>query len=221
MKNVPCYIKFKNEHFKIIDFLNLKSQDYDKVEQIIFHDLSSKDIELYSPNLYNLINLEKISVNDNMQTEFSNKIANLKKLKNICSNNFSNFYPLHTSKLYEYENNAMITNYKKNMVLNKKITNLNIFIGHIDNLNNIANLDVVFFLNNLDNKIEYLQINMSDYNILEYIYTLPFSLKKFDVSIVNFYETPNKYDTEYINKTKEFMNKIKIPFGCISELNFY
>jgi hypothetical protein len=211
-----CYIQLKNEKTKMMKFSELKKEDYDKVIKVIFHELTSEQLELYVSDVYCLTNLERLETSDSkMKPEYPNKLGNFIHLHTLSINHFSNFSPLFISKCYQCNNKAIITNYHPDIVVNSDIEYLNIFVNYIDDNTNINEHNMTKLLNNLHIGLKYLQINIIDFEILKFICNLPITLETFNVIIT---ETTKDilYESKeyYIKDAYKTIDNIKIPLNC-------
>ena len=206
-----CHITFNNQEAKTCDFQDLEPEQFDKVIGVAFPKLCSAELEIHTPNVYNLINLEKLETADSIRItpQYSNKLGNLIHLNTIKKNS----YAMHRhiiSKYYQFEKSALITNYNPKMIISADILYLNIFVGHIIK-QVISEYPIIQLLNNLHLGLKYLQINIYETDIFEFITNLPITLEIFNINIEN---SKNIEDNDLL------LNKIKLPFNCKINLKF-
>lgn len=216
---LKCYIDYQDGTKDIINIDKVKKEDYAKVIKLRFWRLKSYQLETEAPQVYEMENLGHLETPDTEgDAGYSDKLGNLINLHTIkvghigtCNNN--------NSKCYTYKNRGLIKNYQTDTYISAEIEYLNLFLGWFSDDYN-CDEKIITLLNNLHNGLKYLQINISDFDILKYINNLPITLETLKIVITH---CPNMIflegdldggEEKYYKEANYAMDQIKTPFGC-------
>lgn len=183
--------------------------DYDKIIAVDSnYELNNESIEIETICKFtNLIRLD-INISSN---KIIDKIANLQKLTMFEQHNGMDGYYFEGA-FSIYNNNMIIFNDHRNVVIPENITSLNMLCVYNDLL--CSNNHII---SNLPNNLEYLQISFLDGDekdiIKNTLTNLPSSLNK--INFVPCIDPPKQKHEYNKQETYKLINKYgKIPYGC-------
>lgn len=216
---LKCYIDYNDGTKDIIDIDKVKKEDYAKVIKLRFWRLKSYQLETEAPQVYEMENLGHLETPDTEgDAIYSDKLGNLINLHTLKVGHIGTCNINNNSKCFTYKNRGLIKNYEIDTYISPDIEYLNLFLGWFNDDYNYDK-NVITLLNNLHNGLKYLQINISDFDILKYINNLPITLEILKIVITHcpkmiFYEGEQNGEKKYYKEANYALEQIKTPFGC-------